>query len=865
MKETHFNAKKILSGVLVAGTLLTASMNTITSVAEASSIGSYPKAEVPNKNSEASNKYAMIAKFTDKTKLEYLSAKSKLKTLTTASGNKMPAFVGLTSSDCGKDIAKYTNVGLWKGKSVDVIYKLESLKKAGFKGGEWLAFNNKGIGLAQGGYKEVKVTQRFVYHDTGKNADITGSYMTFNDIDAHQAIGFSDSTMNRVDKIYIDEKAKNWIDVTKKGSMTYFGSPSGDEINTNDPKGKMTMLFSGNEITYSFVKDWAGYDLGATIDYSKSECDQYYGYIGEKPVPTETLKPAKLVSDANEKDKTSNTLDQIGEEYNYTVSHSVPDEEKQFYYKSYVLEDKLVDELEIVKDSVKITDSDGKDVTAKFDNQTKGNDLKVSAKESTLKSDNFYGKDYKVNFKVTIKAGSSLEKYKDKEGNYIIPNTASVTKDGKKQDTNKTTTKLTPVKEEILKFIIDDGKAVDTDTLSKEDPVVTYRIDNVVSNDKFLKSLVLTDDVDDSLELIKDSVKVYMSDAKANKVTVEKNTEDSSEENSNNSGAEQSSTSQSQATTESTTEKAKSSDIDSALKSAQSIVDKYKDAKEGTVEHVVKNNAEMVVNALESLKAGSTVSIDEYIKIIEGALKPNAEANTPTGENKQALETLKSILESVKGETANSSSESTTGKEEASTTEESTTETITDNAEADNVDDSVIQSDAKEEMTGEATPKGTDVTNKGKLEIKDGNKIVWTANNPQEFAGKKLTLVFQAKLKDGVKISDLKDGKIPNTAVMTTNGTDKKSNTVYVDVTPEKETVKIPESSEPTSSEPKESITPETSTSESIEGEAKPKSIPKTPSFLPQTGTDAMKEVGIGVAGIGLGGILGFFLGKKKK
>lgn len=153
MRESQFNAKKVLSGVLVAGTLLTASMNTINSVANAEDIGNYPKAEVPTKDSEASNKYAMIAKFTDKTKLEFLSAKDKLKTVTSGAGNKIQAFVGLTTSDCGKDIAKYTNVGLWKGKEIDVIYKLDSFKKAGFKGGEWIEFNDKNIGLAQGGYK----------------------------------------------------------------------------------------------------------------------------------------------------------------------------------------------------------------------------------------------------------------------------------------------------------------------------------------------------------------------------------------------------------------------------------------------------------------------------------------------------------------------------------------------------------------------------------------------------------------------------------------------------------------------------------------------------------------------------------------
>ena len=862
MKLKNLTVNQVLSSVLVAGTLLTSSLGTVNAIANAEDIGDYPKAEVPNKNSEASNQFAMIAKFTQKTKLEFLNAKNKLKDVKTKDGRAVKAYVGLTNNDCGKDMVKYTNVGLWKGKEVDVVYRLDQLTKAGFKGGEWIQFNNRNIGLAQGGYKEVKVTQRFVYHDSGKEADITGSYMTFNDIDAHQAIGFSDDTMNRVDKIYIDDKAKDWIKVVKKGNTTYFGSDSSEDINPNDPRGKMTMLFKGNAITYTFNKDWSTYNLDRELDYKNSQFDQYYGYIGEKPVPTETLKPAKLVSDHDEKDKTSNTLDQIGEEYDYTVSHSVPAEESQFYYKSYVIEDQLINELEIMKDSIKVTDSDGKDVTAKFDNQTEGNHLKISAKSDTLKNKDFYGKDYKVHFKVKVKTGASLEKYKDKDGNYVLPNTASVSKDGKKQETNKVTTKLTPNKSEIMKMIIDDGKAVDSDTLSKEDPVVTYRIDNVVPNDQFLKSLVLNDDVDKHLELLKDSVKVIASNADDNKVTVDSSNSDNESSSTTASSEDSTMSSDDTATSTTSSEKTKAVDVDSAIKTAQAIADKYKDAKSGTVESVVKNNADMVVNALESLKKGSNVAIDKNIEIVESALNPNAEANKPTGEEKEALETLKAILESIKDDMNPSSTESGKHDEQESTVdEEETSETLTDEAEAGKVDDSVIQEDAKSEMTGDALPNGKDVTKEGKLEIK-GNNISWTANHPQDFAGKKLTLVFQAKLKEGVKISDLKDGKIPNTAVMTVNGKDHKSNTVYVDVTPAKEKVTPKKEAKPT---PPSSSSE--STSESIEGDPKPKSIPKQekPSYLPQTGTDAMKEVGIGVLGAGIGAIAGFFLGKKNK
>ena len=50
------------------------------------------------------------------------------------------------------------------------------------------------IGHLQGGFNWVDQTWQYVDHETGKPAHISGSYMTFNDLDGLQYIQFSRET-----------------------------------------------------------------------------------------------------------------------------------------------------------------------------------------------------------------------------------------------------------------------------------------------------------------------------------------------------------------------------------------------------------------------------------------------------------------------------------------------------------------------------------------------------------------------------------------------------------------------------------------------------------------------------------------------
>lgn len=860
--------RKVLAGAMAIGTVGSMALTTGLSIANAESIDKAPKAEEVTKTTQISSKYSFIARFNAQTKVEPFGT-GWHKTTKNVNGD-IQAWTLLNPSDSqkGKVGVLYKNVGKYKGQNVNLKITVLDWDPY-FKKNRMISYGINSISHQQTGYNSVKQTWQYV-DDQGKPIDMAGTYMTFNDIDALQSIQFDKATSNNIAKILYD-----------KGSILQYFDHNGqieikakdNELHNNDDKQTMfTALFNGSSMTFEWKRDYK--NTGKSQDYEENKDfggSEYFGYLGKKLAPTEMIAPTKKVTDNDEKNKDSNKLDTVQEGYNYSVYQEIPDEWTEFYYKNLSISDTLIPELEL-SGKVKVVDEGNKDRTSFFKDDSKGNELKFDATDSALKSADFYGHTYQLQVPVKIKAGANLDKYKDKEGKIVLPNTAKVKVNNDEKSTNKVTTTVPQlIKQKIEKYIIDDGKAVESDTLTKDDPVGTYRVDNVIPNDTIPKSVVLDDDLDDHLALVdgEKSIKVIVSDPNENEVKVnkgnadpstseskgsastEKSTESSTKESSSEGKTSSATKDSSTSTTTSTNTKkeTKSADYDSALKSAQSIVDKYKDAKEGTVGHVILSDAQMTVNAIEGLKKGDKIAIDKNIEIIQNAMNSSGETNKPNATQKADFQKLIDILNGVSEGTNVTTPSSSASKEETTDSSKGqSNKEQSDEATANEATDSEIKEDASKEMTGDATPKGTDITNKGKLEITDGNHIKWTANNPKELVGKKISLIIQTKLKDGTKVSDIKDGKIPNTAKMTIDGKDVKSNTVYLGVD------KAPETPKKQETKP--------SSKENIPGDQKPKDVPK---YMPQTGTDAMKEVGIGVAGLGLGGILGFLFGKKKK
>lgn len=468
--------------------------------------------EVPTASSEASSKYAVVAGFNEK--------KTEVKPFGMEWGNVEDTYTisNPTEDKKGKIGILYTNVGNYEGKPLDLKITLMDWDRyinPDIK--TYITFEKSEIGHSQSGYNWIDQVWEYVDHETGKPVKISGSFMTFADLDAKQYVEFSKETTDKIDKMYVSEDT--WVDATQspKGELK-IGDVSSKTSNSDDKFAMVTALFDGGRMHFKWGKDYTGYpkDEANMRDGNKPLGAQFFAFSAKKPVKTELLKPAKRVSDADEKAKTENNLKVLSEKYSYEVSHTVPSEYEEFFYKSYVMSDTVPKEIVVGK--VEIVDETGKNVTDKFENKSNKNELAYSAKADELKKGDFYGHTYTLKIEVNVDTKADISKLLDKDGNFVIQNTARVSKDGNTKDTNPVKTKIKKLPNEIKKYILNkDHKLVEKLDLQKDENV-DYVIEHHIGNGQDIKSLKLSDDLEDVLDINKD-VKVYMKDSTANKAT----------------------------------------------------------------------------------------------------------------------------------------------------------------------------------------------------------------------------------------------------------------------------------------------------------------------------------------------------------
>ncbi|TDM28738.1 hypothetical protein ETH98_08380 [Macrococcoides caseolyticum] len=343
-KKLVSKKNKTLKVLLATGVI--ASPLLVSQKVEAASATTAPKVEVPGPDTVADAKYAVIANFNEDSTLTYNSvAKEYIKTFTNADGTQGSYIVNVPDTAKGKIQATYANVGDFNGKSLDLIITVTDWTKTkNVASGQYFGFDDKSVSFNQGGYDNVSLNYQYVYSGTTTPAkEVTGGYMTFTDIDSVQGLGFPQSTMDKIGNIYVSEDT--WLTTETKNGTTWFTSP--DKLSSQkDQFAMLTMLFNGDSFDVTFTKDYSGYielqdGTNYKLDYTASEHGNTYGYINKKPVPTELLVPYKTVSDSDEKDKQTNVLNQLNEDFTYTISYTVPDEYEDFYYKSYEIKDAI--------------------------------------------------------------------------------------------------------------------------------------------------------------------------------------------------------------------------------------------------------------------------------------------------------------------------------------------------------------------------------------------------------------------------------------------------------------------------------------------------------------------------------------------
>ena len=447
--------------------------------ANAQDIHKYDKNHtVPDANEKADAKYAVIANFNKDTKLVPFGVKYKdtnWNTNSTASDKEQKTYHFTDASKLPKDLGmKYTNVATHDGKKLDLKITVKGAKN--FTDSDKLkaiSFGKNDIAFDFSALEYADLDFQYVWHDSGKNADISGQYMNILDLDNSQYVDFDKDTTSKIGKIYTDKTAE--MDASENNGRLKIADLKNRAIKDNDKTGRFhsharwNYICVSNGCDYKNVAENEGYSVDslreqlATIpssldskltgdsswahptktgkDYGGNE---HFLYSGKKPVATKTLKPSKKVTDSDEKNVNENALKNFKEEYQYDISHTVPDESSDFYYKDYKMTDTLIPELEKVGD-VKVTDEDGKDVTSKFTDNSKGNTIEMEAKTAELGKAAFYGHDYKFTFKTKIKKGADLTKYFQKD-KYELPNSATVKIGNDTNTTNKTKTTVKKIR-----------------------------------------------------------------------------------------------------------------------------------------------------------------------------------------------------------------------------------------------------------------------------------------------------------------------------------------------------------------------------------------------------------------------------------
>lgn len=710
----------------------------VPTVAEAKPIHDHELTEIPSEESVAPAKYAVIAGFSDKT--EFSQQGDDWISKTNQNGHDYHTQVEPADNKKGNLSVTYTNIGNFKGKDLDLKITVKDWKKAGFKGGEFFSFADNHIGFHQSGYDYVDLGFEYIYSESGEPAtDLTGTYMTVVDIDALQGMGFDEKQMKNIGKVYAP--AESEVDINKKDDgYTYFEDVKNQTLDTNDPKGHFTILADGHTLNFKWAKDWSEYNKDKVIDWEAGQYEQYFGYTAEKPVRTEVLDPAKLVTDSDEVDVLENQLKVIYERYEYDISHTVSAEYPEFFYKEYVMEDVLNDVLETGE--VTVFNENDEDVTDLFEDLSEGNHIKFKAKEDTLKDKSFYGHSYRFNVKTNIKADADLSSVTDDNGNIQIPNKATITKDGKEQkDTETTITHVpTPVDPSVDKTIINaDGEDLTENEVNVGDQF-QYRVTATFPNKQHAEKLGIFDDVPDALAV--NSVVVL--DEAGNDIT-EQGTLDINNENESF-----------RWTANDPTEFAGQTIQVIPTVSVKDTVSFAEFEEDG--KFVFKNTAQLFVDdeTLDSPEVTTTLEkvdpeINKGIVTEDGLVEENEVSIDDTFEYQidttYGNETVPSIL----------------GLQD-------------DVPDGFNLD-SVVVFDAD----------GNDVTEQGTLEIdEEKESFKWTANDPKQFVGKSLNTTVQVTVKDDFDFTEFKDDEdsfvFENTAQMITS--DSEGNEKYDDSNP---------------------------------------------------------------------------------
>lgn len=349
--------------------------------------------------------------------------------------------------------ATYTNVGYFKGQSVDLKIELRNWLNWGLPGKIGTAgrvgsisFEEKNIAISTTGYKYVDTVWKYVKSGTNTPIAVSG-YFTFSDIDLSQGLKFSGVTSTNIHKYLIQDR-QNVLKFQNDSGQHYFYDTTDNERPdlTYDHKYAFTFLYGNLSIfqlrwqTDWYKSDNASVRFGRLVTpdryyYANVEDNaqgEYLFFVINKPTATKIQTPTKTVIPSSGY--------KIGNKLKYEVEHDVPQESSSFYYTKYVMSDDLDNTLK--NPTLVVRNAAGSNVTSWFDVSTSGGVVTATAKATTLKKTAFYGDTYTF----TIQADVDRPKLVTAIGSgssYSIANTANIITNRGTVTTNRVTTPIT--------------------------------------------------------------------------------------------------------------------------------------------------------------------------------------------------------------------------------------------------------------------------------------------------------------------------------------------------------------------------------------------------------------------------------------
>ncbi|MGL4695249.1 isopeptide-forming domain-containing fimbrial protein [Enterococcus larvae] len=466
------------------GLMILLCLFTGTKWAEAASILDAPNVSIPGSSEVVSGKYSFIAKFNNGVTKVSTFGEGWSSTKNVWGDGTEEAYFSFRpqAAQKGSNGVIYSNVGSYDGKIVDLKITVKDWTQFSKYQG-YISYSKENISHFAQGYDFVDQVWEFVENGTGNPIKLSG-FMTINDIDGGQGVQFSKETSAAIDKIYVSA-ADNWINYENINGEYKFFDSTGTSSENDDLFATFTFLYS-DQSSFRFKwcvdKNLLGWDY-ETLNFEKDHVGDagyqgaYFGYIAKKPLKTETLSPVKKNSDSDETLVDKNTLVDRNEVQTYTITHQVPDEYEEFYYKQYEFKDTLDPVFEVQQ--VAITDEKGQDCGSLFELSIEGNVVTYSAKADTLKKPAFYDHYYTTVIQAKIRPDAELA---FSEGGILLNNTATVTIDGVAKTSNKTVTEVhQPELPDPVKRVVDEaGKNIDKKEVLQGE-ILVYEVDQKVN------------------------------------------------------------------------------------------------------------------------------------------------------------------------------------------------------------------------------------------------------------------------------------------------------------------------------------------------------------------------------------------------